>query len=339
MSNPIRFFEHLRDMYLRYLDSPFDIRYEDLSRERRELLDQDGRIYRYPLIEPIPAYKSSGQSFGQVAQSLLKGVWQPAEIAGAAELVSQGLFPSNLSLHQHQKDVFEEVVVNGMDTVVTTGTGSGKTECFLLPIVASIVRESASWRVPGSQPTRWDWWNHHTMRGKHRRWEPRGPQRDHETRTAAMRALILYPLNALVEDQLARLREALDSPGARSWLQAHRDGNHIYFGRYTGRTPVSGERNPSNTARLRDELRSIHQDAQATAGSDAERFFPKMDGAEMWSRWDMQDHPPDILITNYSMLNIMLMRGIETNIFEQTRTWLSESSDHVFFLVVDELHT
>ena len=339
MSNPIRFFEHLRDMYLRYLDSPFDIRYEDLSRERRELLDQDGRIYRYPLIEPVPAYKSSGQSFGQAAHSLLKGVWQPAELAGAADLVSQGLFPPNLSLHQHQRDVFEEVVVNGMDTVVTTGTGSGKTECFLLPIVASIVRESASWRAPGPQPTRWDWWNHYTMRGTRRRWEPRGSQRDHETRTAAMRALILYPLNALVEDQLARLREALDSPGARGWLQAHRDGNHIYFGRYTGRTPVSGDRNPSNTARLRDELRSIHQDAQAVAGSDAERFFPKMNGAEMWSRWDMQDSPPDILITNYSMLNIMLMRSIETNIFEQTRTWLSESSNHIFFLVVDELHT
>ena len=59
----------------------------------------------------------------------------------------------------------------------------------------------------------------------------------------------------------------------------------------------------------------------------------------MWSRWDMQDSPPDILITNYSMLNIMLMRSIETNIFEQTRAWLSESSKHVFFLVVDELHT
>ena len=103
MSNPIRFFEHLRDMYLRYLDSPFDIRYEDLRRERRELLDQDGRIYRYPLIEPVPAYRSSGQSFGQAAHILLNGIWQPAEIAGAAELVSQGLFPPNLSLHQHQE--------------------------------------------------------------------------------------------------------------------------------------------------------------------------------------------------------------------------------------------
>ena len=59
----------------------------------------------------------------------------------------------------------------------------------------------------------------------------------------------------------------------------------------------------------------------------------------MWSRWDMQDHPPDILITNYSMLNIMLMRGVESAIFDQTRQWLSSDTSHVFHLVVDELHT
>ena len=339
MSNPIRFFENLRDMYLRYLDSPFDIRYGDLAAERRHLLDQDGRIYRYPLIEPVPAYRSSNQSFTQAAQDLLGGGWQQAEITEVSDFISQGLFPPNLTLHQHQRDVFEEVIVNGMDSVVTTGTGSGKTECFLLPVVASILRESAAWPAPAQQLLRWDWWNHFTMRGTQRRWAPRVSQRGHESRTAAVRALILYPLNALVEDQLARLREALDSPGARDWLRAHRHGNHIYFGRYTGRTPVSGERTSSNTGRLRDELRNIHDDAQAVAGSPAERFFQSMDGAEMWSRWDMQDTPPDILITNYSMLNIMLMRAIETSIFDQTRTWLSESPQHVFFLVVDELHT
>ena len=59
----------------------------------------------------------------------------------------------------------------------------------------------------------------------------------------------------------------------------------------------------------------------------------------MWSRQDMQDAPPDILITNYSMLNIMLMRAIEATIFDQTRTWLQGSHDRVFHLVVDELHT
>ena len=55
--------------------------------------------------------------------------------------------------------------------------------------------------------------------------------------------------------------------------------------------------------------------------------FPNIDGSEMWSRWDMQDTPPDILITNYSMLNIMLMRSIESCIFDQTRAWLAERSN------------
>jgi hypothetical protein len=61
----------------------------------------------------------------------------------------------------------------------------------------------------------------------------------------------------------------------------------------------------------------------------------------MWSRWDMQDTPPDILITNYSMLNIMLMRQLEDPIFEKTRAWLEGDSgeERVFFLVVDELHS
>jgi Lhr-like helicase len=335
MSNPVRFFENLRDMYLRYLDSPFDLRYDDLTTERRQLLDQDGRIYRRPLIEPIPAYRTSGQSFPQAAQAVLSGRWQPNEIAAAADFISQGLFAPNLSLHQHQLDVFREVVVNGADTVVTTGTGSGKTESFLLPVVASIVRESAGWSPPGARAARWDWWNDYTMQGARRRWADRIPQRAHETRTAAIRALVLYPLNALVEDQLARLRMALDGPQSRAWLQANRNGNRIYFGRYTGRTPVSG----SDESRLRNELSSIHQDAVAVAGSDAERFFPSMDGAEMWSRQDMQDSPPDILITNYSMLNIMLMRSIETTIFDQTRDWLHGSPERVFHLIVDELHT
>ena len=337
--NPLRLFENIRDMYLRYLNSPFDLRYEDLARERQNLLDQDGRIYRHPLIEPVPAYRTSGESFGQAAQALLNGNWQTSEVADVAAFVDQGLFPSAMTLHQHQRDVFEQVVVNRQDAVVTTGTGSGKTECFLLPVVASIVKESAVWSPPNQRPSQWDWWNHFTMQGSRRRWTNQIGQRAHETRPAAIRALLLYPLNALVEDQLARLREALDSQGARSWLRANRQGNMVYFGRYTGRTPIPGDRNSSNIARLREELRHLDQDARAVAGSVAERFFQSMDGAEMWSRWDMQDAPPDILITNYSMLNIMLMRSIETSILDQTRYWLEQSREHVFHLVVDELHT
>lgn len=338
MTNPIALFEELRDTYLRYLDSPFDLRFPDLVAERRQLLDVDGRLYRRPLIEPVPAYLSSGQTFSQAMQTLL-GAWAPADLADLSAFVSQGLFPPSRELYKHQLEVFKDSVVHGRDVVVTTGTGSGKTECFLLPIVAALIKESSRWTAPAPQPAQWDWWNHWTMKGVRRSFTARIPQRAHETRPAAVRALILYPLNALVEDQLARLRDGFDGQSARTWLQARRAGNRFYFGRYTGRTPVSGGRTSAATSRLRTELASIERDAQLVAGSSAERFFSTMNGGEMWSRWDMQDDPPDILITNYSMLNIMLMRGVESTIFDQTKQWIESNSNNLFHLVVDELHT
>ncbi|WP_292648829.1 hypothetical protein, partial [Mesorhizobium sp.] len=137
------------------------------------------------------------------------------------------------------------------------------------------------------------------------------------------------------------LRLGFDSDHAKNWLDSHRRGNRLYFGRYTGRTPVAGDPSSSGKeAELRRELASLERDALAVAGSpEAARFFQSMEGAEMWSRWDMQDSPPDILITNYSMLNIMLMRGVEAPIFDATRHWLGLDPRNVFHLVVDELHT
>lgn len=341
MSNPIALFDDLRDMYLRYLDSPFDLRYPELVAERRALLSVDGRLFRQPLIEPIPAYRSSNRTFQAIAQSLLGGSWSNTEIADLADFVSLELFPPNRLPYAHQEQVFADSVVNGKDVIVTTGTGSGKTECFLLPILAGLIRESATWGQPSLRDARWDWWNHRQAQTPSR-WLRRIPQRSHEaptTRPAAMRAIILYPLNALVEDQLGRMRAALDSDNARNWLQTRRAGNRLYFGRYTGRTPVSGGRGSSKEGKLRMELRLAELEAQQVAGSSAAQFFPRMNGGEMWSRWDMQDSPPDILITNYSMMNIMLMRSLEVPVFDLTRQWLEADRSRVFHLVVDELHT
>ena len=122
------------------------------------------------------------------------------------------------------------VLVEHRDLVVTTATGSGKTECFLVPVLAEMLQESARWSAPGLRPAAWDWWDdrHRTMQGQNPRYAPRALQRGHETRPAAVRALLLYPLNALVEDQLVRLRVALDSRDARDWLDAHRLGHRIY---------------------------------------------------------------------------------------------------------------
>lgn len=344
MTNPLTAFQSLRSTYLRYLESPFDLRYDALVQERRALLDLDGRLYREPLIEPAPPYRSSGQTFAEASAEVLAADWSPELIADLGDFVSGGLFPAPRKLYAHQKHAFDTVVRQGRDAVITSGTGSGKTECFLLPLAAAMIKESAAWGVCPAPPAAHDWWRQPAPPGSpaNRRYHPRVRQRGHEhvpDRPAAMRALILYPLNALAEDQLVRLRLGFDGLQARRFFRDRRQGNRIYFGRYTGRTPVSGDPLGGDSG-LREELRKIQAASDAVRASpEAAQHFQDLAGAEMWSRWDMQDDPPDFLITNYSMLNIMLMRGIEAPIFDQTRDWLAASAGNTFHLVVDELHT
>jgi DEAD/DEAH box helicase domain-containing protein len=74
------------------------------------------------------------------------------------------------------------------------------------------------------------------------------------------------------------------------------------------------------------------------ANAEIAPFLSDPRAAELLTRWDMIKSPPDILVTNYSMLNIMLMRQVEQPMFEKTRAWLASDPSHVFTLVVDELH-
>ena len=342
MKNPISVFNSLREMYLRYMESPFDLRYQDLVQERRHLIDQDRRIYRHPLIEAVTAYQRCSYALAGMAHDLLDPHWPASVVDDFVEFASLGLFPAGRRPYTHQRSAFNESVVHGNDVVLTTGTGSGKTECFFLPIVATLVRESANWPTPAARSTQWDWWRHFTLQGNRRNWAPRISQRAHETslqRPAAIRAIILYPLNALVEDQLGRLRDALDCSPSHGWLDGHRHGNRLYFGRYIGRTPVSGVQNSGNASKLREELRAIDADSQLVSNTPAAQFFQSLDGSEMWSRWDMQESPPDILVTNYVMLNIMLMRAVDAPVFQKTRDWLAADRSNIFYLIVDELHT
>lgn len=333
MDNPFKVFNEIRGAYLRYLDSPFRLRYEALLDERRQLLDADRQLYREPLFEPVPPHESSNLTLTQACASL--GI-----VPEIADFAARGLFPTRRVLHRHQ---FEALAASraGRAVVVTSGTGSGKTECFLLPIVTSLLEESArGWgTMRPVNPARL-WWN---VRGGQRE-----RQRTHEPsdRPAALRALLLYPLNALVEDQLGRIREACDSQPARQWLDQQRAGHRFWFGRYTSATPVSGPETGPKRSELRRRLRQLEAEwlrAQASAAARGDprilTYFQDPYGSEMWSRWDMQQSPPDILITNYSMLNIMLMRSVEANIFDATRRWLSADHRNLFYLVVDELHS
>lgn len=67
-------------------------------------------------------------------------------------------------------------------------------------------------------------------------------------------------------------------------------------------------------------------------------LFPNVFGSELISRWDMQETPPDILVTNTSMLSIMLSREVDHGVFENTKKWLISDPNAYFYLVLDELH-
>ena len=264
--------------------------------------------------------------------------------------------------------------------VVVTGTGSGKTEAFLLPVLASIIKEAkVNWKPPQAPNKTW---------GNNIKWDSSRKLLRKETRTPAVRALLLYPMNALVEDQISRLRSALDAHESLSAMDNVLGGNRIRFGRYNGSTPVSGhpvkadgKANTAKRSELTKKIKQAHSEyedykgqlknanselIEAKLGGNKQNirakekelatlrelrdFIPRMevDSCEMFHRWEMQDTPPDLLITNVSMLSIMLMRHedkalvndrADSQIFEATKLWLEEDREnHVFQLVVDELH-
>lgn len=331
-------YQRLDRIYHLYIKSAFPLRYRALADERDTLLQQPGILSQPPLVEPVPIYPSSGLNLSTAANQL------PTEYRDLAQL-GQMIFDSGVQLYQHQWESLYQVLVNQRDIVVTTGTGSGKTECFLLPLLAQLARESQTWAATPDPPNNHRWWDKNV--------NPNGArisQWAHAPRPKALRALILYPLNALVEDQLRRLRKALEAESVHQWLQDNRGRNRITFGRYTGQTPVSGIQKDDSIRRLKNELRELEQQRQQIAViqnnnpsllqdmPDLPYYFPRLDRGEMWSRWDMQESPPDILITNYSMLNIMMMRSIENNIFDATYDWLAENPENQFFLIIDELH-
>ena len=364
MNDPIGAFEKIRDNFILYLKTAFSTQFPGLEREREEMLKQPGILNQEPWIEPLPRYQT-GKSLADFGSEDLPSLDIEA-LNKFKDLARCGLV-GDYPLYTHQISMLQNVVA-GQNAVVTAGTGSGKTEAFLLPLFASLASESLRWEAPNSPPQHInDWWSNEdwqeSCKNNNRITRSyRVSQREHENRPAAVRALILYPMNALVEDQLTRLRRALDSDYTRQWYSENLNSNKIYFGRYTGNTPVPGHEynqrdNPDRhrIERLTRELVDLDRGAIAAAEYVAQKereattteeresardiinFFPRLDGAEMRSRWDMQQSPPDILITNYSMLSIMLMREADSSIFQQTRQWL-EQQGNVFHLIIDELH-
>ena len=158
--------------------------------------------------------------------------------------------------HVHQQIAFERLTGDdGRSTLIATGTGSGKTECFLYPILEYCYQH----------------------RGEH-----------------GIKALIIYPMNALATDQAKRIAELIwNSPELRS---------NVTAGMYVGGFE-------SNASRMMSEDTII---------TDHET---------------MLNNPPDILLTNYKMLDYLLVRPKDADLWKENRP------DTLKYIAVDELHT
>jgi Lhr-like helicase len=363
MQNPITSFYKIRESYLAYLETAFRIDDPSIQNARRKLLLEPGTLCADLFVEPLQRYSGAG-TLEQVTDSdEFRNLGFTPDVATLfRQLCLSGLLSSKelngrrvsaFPLYTHQKEMLLRGVQPGMPGIVTSGTGSGKTEAFLLPIIAQICKEASGWPA-APKAERVAWWREPSrleyVSNRDTRFES-------SSRPKAVRALVLYPMNALVEDQLVRLRRALDSDLAHSTMNDLLSGNRIYFGRYTSATPVTGwrchprgtkehkKRSQEKLTQLADYLKKSEDtyksacDQGQSISDDSTRFnFPRPLGSEVQTRWDMQEAPPDILITNVSMLSTMLIREVDDSIFDKTRHWLESDPDAYFYLVMDELH-
>lgn len=238
--NPIETARKVEGSYREYIATTIHFDDPDLQGQLEEILRKPGYLAKGPFLEAAPPYRKDKS----IAELVDEGVVCKSMLSlGGGDPQN---FDAYRPLYVHQVKAIEKAV-SGRNYAVVTGTGSGKTECFLLPILNDILRE----------------------------FEEKGP-------SAGIRAMILYPMNALANDQLKRLRILLQ-------------GTDITFGRYTGDTEET-------------ESRALAKWKEENPGQT------KMPN-EIISREEIRKNPPNILLTNYSMLEYLLLRPEDAPLF------------------------
>lgn len=238
--NPIATARKIEQSYRDYIATTIHFDDAELQSQLEEILAKPRYLAKGPFLEAAPPYKASSCVADLIEEGLL---CRSMLTLGNGDL---GAFDPHRKLYKHQEQAIRYAVA-GRNYAVVTGTGSGKTECFLLPILNDILTE----------------------------FEQHGA-------STGVRAMILYPMNALANDQLKRLRLLLK-------------GTDITFGRYTGDT----EKTPNKARRKWQEE------------NPGKELMPN----EIISREEIRENPPNILLTNYSMLEYLLLRPEDAPLF------------------------
>ncbi|MBV2180839.1 MAG: DEAD/DEAH box helicase [Castellaniella sp.] len=162
--------------------------------------------------------------------------------------------------YSHQEQAWKRLSSQHLaaSTLVATGTGSGKTECFLYPVLDDAARARSAGET-------------------------------------GIKALVIYPMNALAADQARRIAQLVDSVPAFRGLRVG-----LYVGGQTGAPGTGMMMTPDAVITDRDTLRK---------------------------------QPPDILLTNYKMLDYLMLRP------KDRQLWAANTPETLRYVVVDELHT
>jgi ATP-dependent helicase YprA (DUF1998 family) len=268
--NPVSFTEKVIRNFLRYQLTTYPFADPDLYAQMRKLLSLDETrhtpLYKGPYISLSRSFRE-----GASIQSIVdEGILHP-------HMKNLVPFPN---LFGHQERAIRSIT-SGNTTLISTGTGSGKTECFLYPIISKCLelRDSGS--------------------------------------PAGISAVLVYPMNALAEDQLLRLRGLLAGSG-------------ITFGMYVGKTP---EHDSGVTGQMLEQGSSSEDYNRALKKSQAEKRPEAVHPYEECCSRETMRTPgkqPRILLTNVKQLELLLTRGKDADLFRDAL---------LDFLVFDEAHT
>jgi hypothetical protein len=332
------FYKTIRDRLRNYIKSDYLANSETLLLYENDLLGEDCPTHTNIAQEP---YIETSASYKRIIGGISMAKFHNQKVKNSFIKLAEKNIGVYSDPFEHQIRALEHFL-SGKDLFVSTGTGSGKTECFLWPILAKAFDEAMN--------------------------------RPNTFKMDAVRTLIIYPMNALVSDQLSRIRKIFGRDEFINIFIEDTNATRIpHFGMYTGRTPYSGESKSSSNRELAKTFRQNYLLDRATdvetqrkqrnnieglkqinkyparfgGEHGVEKFIQNLENdihqpgpfdAELLTRFEMQTCPPDILITNYSMLEFMLMRQREANVWDKTKQWLEASSENKLLVVLDEAH-